>query len=65
MAVKDGKAVQVAEKFIKDNAEELQLEKSATTLVVDSSAEWPRFWVQKNLAASRKKVAPMLREAMG
>lgn len=64
IAVKEGKAVEVAEKFVKDNAEELKLEKAGTE-IDDSAARWLRFWEQGNLEASRKQVAPMLREAMG
>lgn len=62
-AMEKGKPVEVAEKFVKDNSKELQLENSGTRLD-DSSAEWLHLWEQKNLAASRKRVAPMLREAM-
>lgn len=64
IAVKEGKAMEAAEKFVKDNAEELELEDSETKLD-GSSVGWLQFWEQKNLDASRKKVAPMLREAMG
>lgn len=63
MAVKDGKAVEVAEKFVDDDANELKLEKADADLN-DSAAGWLRFWVQGNLEASRKRVAPMLRDAM-
>ena len=64
LAVKDGKAGEVVRKFVDANAEDLKLEGSGAD-VAGSSATWMRLWEQKNLAASRKKVAPLLREAMG
>lgn len=63
LPVKDGKAVEVAEKFVKMCSDELQLE-SSEIKVEDSNAQWLRMWQQKNLTASRKKVGPLLREAM-
>ena len=64
IAVTEGEAVKVVEKFVKQHAEEAQLEESKTKLD-ECSAKWIRLWEQKNLAASRKQIAPMLREAMG
>lgn len=69
LAVSEGKAVDIAQKFADENAGELELEESKTKLDGSSSssaeAKWLRVWEQGNLAASRKKVAPLLREAMG
>ena len=58
------KAVDIAENFVDTNAKELELEESKIELE-DSAEKWLRLWEQKNLEASRKQVAPMLREAMG
>jgi exopolyphosphatase len=63
LGVDEGKAVDVAEKFVRDNAEELQLNDS-NTHVDSKKAMWLKVWEQKNLAASRKQVAPLLRKAM-
>jgi len=63
LAVKDGKAVEITEKFVKQNAHELQLSDSDVK-IADDKATWLQLWDQKNLAASRKKVGPMLRAAM-
>ena len=63
VAMEDGNAVEVAQKFADQNAEELQLEDSQIELDA-SKAKWLRMLEQKNLAASRKQVAPLLREAM-
>ena len=64
LPVEDGKAVEAAEKFVEANLKELQLENSGTELD-GSKVEWLRLWEQKNVGASRKQVAPLLREAMG
>ena len=63
IAVEDGKAMEVADKFIEKDVKELQAEDSSTKLD-GSEAKWLKLWEQKNLGASRKQVAPMLREAM-
>lgn len=65
LAVEDGKAVGVAEGFVKKAAGELQLvelEKPAKS--EEEGVAWVSSWRQENLAASRKQVAPLLREAM-
>ncbi|KAK3704626.1 Exopolyphosphatase [Vermiconidia calcicola] len=63
LTVEEGKAVEVAEKFANENSKELQLEESDVE-IDGSKAVWMKTWEQKDLAASRKKVAPLLREAM-
>lgn len=65
MTGKQGKPADVATNFERDCTKELQLEVS-TADVVSSEAQvpWIRHWDQKNLAASRKQIAPLLRECM-
>lgn len=65
IAVKDGKPVEVANKFERDCSKELQLQPNEADITsIDGSPPWLRFWEQKNLAASRKQVAPLLRKCM-
>ncbi|KAK5164614.1 Exopolyphosphatase [Saxophila tyrrhenica] len=63
LAVKEGRAIDLTKKFADQFEQKLQLDHS-TTKSEDSEALWLQLWEQKNLAASRKQVAPMLREAM-
>lgn len=63
VAMNEGKAVDIAEKFADDHGKELQLEESKAD-VRGEEAVWLELWEQKDLAASRKKVAPLLRECM-
>ena len=63
LSTEDDKPIEVVKKFVERNLEELQLEDSETTIDA-SKAKWLKLWEQKNLAASRKKVGPLLREAM-
>lgn len=63
LALEDGEPTKIAEKFVKTNMEELQLEEKDEELS-SSQAKWLRMWEQKNLTASRKLVAPLLRESM-
>jgi exopolyphosphatase len=65
LALQDGKVVEVAEGFASSAASKLELEESVATKL-DSHAEvkWMQMWEQRNLAASRKQVGPMVREAM-
>jgi exopolyphosphatase len=63
LCLKDGQPIKIAEKFVESNKEELGLEGSKEMLD-GSKAPWFRLWEQKNLTASRKQVAPMIREAM-
>jgi exopolyphosphatase len=63
IAVKEDEAVQAARRFVTSSKDELQL----TDMPDDQNV--PRFaflycWKQENLAASRKQVAPLLRDAM-
>lgn len=63
LAVEDGPGVKVAKTFAETNADELQLHESSTK--VDASpVSWLELWEQSNVSASRKRVAPLLREVM-
>ncbi|KAK4621592.1 Putative exopolyphosphatase [Fulvia fulva] len=54
-----------AERFAKSGQEELELEdKESSALGKDDEIKSRYFWNQKNLDASRKRVGPLLREAM-
>lgn len=65
MAFND-KAKEAAEKFVKLGKDELQLvDAKNSPLKDDKEVMFQQFWDQKNLDASRKRVAPLLREAMG
>lgn len=62
-------AVKVAKRFVEKNSNALELEAweadhGSLDLDDDAEKEWRRCWRQKNVAHSRKQVAPMLREAM-
>ncbi|KAL2760268.1 hypothetical protein ACRALDRAFT_2093897 [Sodiomyces alcalophilus JCM 7366] len=58
-------AVAVAEDFVKTCGEELGLETWGDgRLDLVEEGMWRRVWLQRNVAYSRKKVGPMLREAM-
>ena len=63
IAIKEGKAVEAAREFVTASKNELQL-----TDMPDRphSQVFPflHLWKQENLAASRKQVAPLLRDAM-
>ncbi|KAK4991675.1 Exopolyphosphatase [Elasticomyces elasticus] len=62
--------VKAAERFLTSNSEELGLEKAdgeEEKVEVDSEAKettWVKVWKQGNVDHSRKRVAPMLRQAM-
>lgn len=65
MAFND-KAKEAAEKFVQLGKEELQLvDAKHSPLKDDKEVTFQHFWDQKNLDASRKRIAPLLREAMG
>ena len=65
LAVKQGKPVEIADKFENGCAKELQLETGGAKLAPpESKTPWIRLWEQKNLSASRKQVAPLLRKSM-
>jgi len=58
-------ATEAAERFVKQAASELKLEQSELESVSGRSGPpFMQLWYQKNVAASRKKVGPLLREAM-
>lgn len=65
LAVNEGKATEAAERFGKHCANELQLESAGLSAQNDDQKlPYLRFWEQRNLAASRKQVAPLLRSCM-
>ena len=67
MAPEEGKAEDAAERFARDCAEELNLSDSEVQVRAkgrEVEVAWLHVWDQKNVGASRKKVGPMLREAM-
>lgn len=60
------KAKEAAEKFVKLGKDELKLEDAKDSpLKDDKDVTFQHFWDQKNLDASRKRIAPLMREAMG
>ena len=63
LALEDGEPLKMAEGFVKTNLDELQLEEKDEELDA-SQVNWLRTWEQKNLTASRKRIAPLLRESM-
>ena len=58
------KAVEVAKKFEQSTTSELKLEKLDVQYGEAKDVLWSCTWKQNNLAASRKRTAPLLREAM-
>jgi exopolyphosphatase len=64
----DHTAVTFAKKFASDSKEELGLEdwhgSDGKAYEQDGEAEWRKVWWQRNVQHSRKRVAPLLREAM-
>ncbi|KAK4501769.1 hypothetical protein PRZ48_007578 [Zasmidium cellare] len=65
MAFND-KAKEAAEKFVKLGKDELKLvDAKNSPLKDDKEVTFQQFWDQKNVDASRKRIAPLLREAMG
>ena len=71
MSVESGKPTDVVEKFFEKAGKQLRLKDSDTKLDEDIAASrresvpsWLKLWEQQNFEASRKKVGPMLREAM-
>ena len=64
ISMTDGRTVGICKQFAENNIDELQLGESKME-VNGSEAVWLRLWEQRNLAGSRKKVGPLLREAMG
>lgn len=66
LAVKEGRPVEVGKKFERDCTKELQLvpHDSDDSISKGHHAPWLQFWEQKKLSASRKQVAPLLRQCM-
>jgi len=64
MATADGKASEIAHNFVSSSSAELQLDDAELEASQESEVPYLRFWDQKNVAASRKRIAPLLREAM-
>jgi len=66
VATAEGKASAAAQGFARVATEELRLENAKLESGADSATHVPyvQLWNQKNLAASRKRVGPLLREAM-
>ncbi|TKA62854.1 hypothetical protein B0A55_11668 [Friedmanniomyces simplex] len=65
VALEDGGAKHAAERFAKEATAELQLQEGEIHgLSADSRPPYMQLWDQKNVAASRKRVGPLIREAM-
>ncbi|KAF2863103.1 DHH phosphoesterase [Piedraia hortae CBS 480.64] len=64
ISLNDGKAMEKVKKIAEMGSTELQLEESGTK-IANSCVPWVRVWRQKNVEASRKKVAPLMRKALG
>jgi exopolyphosphatase len=63
LTIEDGEPSRIANKFVETTRNELELTENSAELD-GSNATWLKFWEQKNLTASRKRVAPMIREVM-
>lgn len=64
LSTSDGKATQAAKRFAESAAEELKLKDSDEQVKQADGVVWMQIWNQGNVAASRKRVGPLLREAM-
>ncbi|EMC94113.1 hypothetical protein BAUCODRAFT_221231 [Baudoinia panamericana UAMH 10762] len=64
IVTEDGKGKEAAERFSEKCTAELQLANEALENATSTSLPFARLWRQGNLAASRKRVGPLLREAM-
>ena len=65
LATEEGKASEAAKRFVKKSAGELKLvELDQPTSEEKGCVSWLGEWRQDSLEASRKQVAPLLREAM-
>lgn len=62
-AFNDG-AVEAAKSFAANSQDELELEDWQGYSDVDNGSEWRKVWWQRKVQHSRKRVAPLLREAM-
>lgn len=64
LATEEGKASEAAKRFVEKSAGELKLVELDQPASKDESVPWLAVWRQDSLEASRKQVAPLLREAM-
>lgn len=65
LAAKEGRAVEVADNFERESTEDLKLGvNEADSASSDEQPPWLRIWEQKNLSASRKQIAPLMRQCM-
>ena len=64
LATEEGRASEAAKRFVEKSAGDLKLVELDQPTSKDESAVWLGVWRQDNLEASRKQVAPSLREAM-
>lgn len=64
VSIADEAAVDAAKRFASSSTEELQLEKSKEQFDDTPGIFWSCIWRQRNLSASRKRTAPLLREAL-
>jgi exopolyphosphatase len=66
VSMQEGKATEAAEKFVEKSKGELRLVdlRKGSGDEMDGGVVWLGIWRQENLEASRKRVGPLLREAM-
>lgn len=64
LATEEGKASEAAKRFVEKSAGELKLVELDQPTSEGESVPWLGVWRQDSLEASRKQVAPLLREAM-
>ena len=64
LATEEGKASEAAKRFVEKSAGELKLVELDQPASEGESVPWLGVWRQDSLEASRKQVAPLLREAM-
>ena len=67
LSLEDGNPTAAVHRFVKSSSNDLQLrdlDNDVCTLPATDSLPFCQLWDQKNIAASRKQVGPMLREAM-
>jgi len=65
LSLEEGKPKQAVQRFVQQCSNELQLQDSALDVSATSAqVPWMHFWDQNEVKASRKRVGPLLREAM-
>jgi exopolyphosphatase len=64
LATEEGKVSEVAKKFVEKSASDLKLVELDQAVEEEAKVPWIGVWRQDNLEASRKQVAPLLREVM-